>query len=315
MKEHSMKKIFLAVVVFSMLAAVETKIGFVDSDRVFLEYQATAAAKAEFNLYVNEARDSAAVLRQNIETLKEELETQKLMLSEEARLRKLDEIESLSKAYDQYLQSIFGKSGRVQQKNDELMVPILDKVNESVAKIADREGFTVVLELSENILYASSELDITDLVIDELNLEYGPQIIPGEIVQYIAIFPLREENPEAVNADLGQRCQNDLYTAIAVFSQQYQIVAKQSVNSEIVDRGFGRNVDDTQAYTIAKQRLWDYIIVGSVTKVAARIDYTLSLKMVAKEEEVFKQSNSVTEDIKLTEALTNDLRVLIDKIK
>lgn len=310
-----MKKIVLAFLLFGTLTAVETKIGFVDSDRVFLEYQATAAAKAEFNLYVNEARDSAAVLRQNIETLKEELETQKLMLSEEARLRKLDEIESLSKAYDQYLQSVFGKSGRVQQKNDELMVPILDKVNESVAKIADREGFTVVFELSENILYASSELDITDLVIDELNLEYGPQIIPGEIIQYIAVFPLREENPEAVNADLGQRCQNDLYSAIAVFSQQYQIVSKQAVNSEIVDRGFGRNVDDTQAYTIAKQRLWDYIIVGSVTKVATRIDYTLSLKMVAKEAEVFKQSNSVTEDIKLTEALTNDLRVLIDKIE
>ena len=310
-----MKKIIIAAVCISMLAAVETRIGFVDSDRVFREYQATAAAKAEFNLYVNEARDSAAVLRQNIETLKEELETQKLMLSEEARLRKLDEIESLTKAYDQYLQSVFGKSGRVQQKNDELMIPILDKINESVAVIADREGFTVVLELSENILYASSELDITDLVIDELNLEYGPQIIPGEIVQYIAIFPLREENPEAVNADLGQRCQNDLYAAIAVFSQQYEIVSKQAVNAEIVARGYGRNVDDGQAYIIAKERLWDYIVVGTVSKFATRIDYTLSLKMVAKEEEIFKKENSVTEDIKLTEALNNDLRILIDKIK
>jgi outer membrane protein len=310
-----MKKIILAVAMISMLAAVETKIGFVDSDRVFREYQATAAAKAEFNLYVNEARDSAAVLRQNIETLKEELETQKLMLSEEARLRKLDEIESLTKAHDQYLQNVFGKSGRVQQKNDELMIPILDKINESVGVIADREGFTVVLELSENILFASSELDITDLVIDELNLEYGPQIIPGEIVQYIAIFPLKEENPEAVNADLGQRCQDDLYSAIAVFSQQYEIVSKQAVNSEIVSRGLGRNVDDTQAYLIGKDRLWDYIIVGAVNKFATRIDYTLSLKMVAKEEEIFKKTNSVTEDIKLTEALNNDLRILMDKIK
>ncbi len=310
-----MKKFIIAVVFFSMLAAVETKIGFVDSDRVFREYQATAAAKAEFNLYVNESRDSAAVLRQNIETLKEELETQKLMLSEEARLRKLDEIESLTKVYDQYLQTVFGKSGRVQQKNDELMIPILDKINESVGVIADREGFTVVLELSENILFASSELDITDLVIDELNLEYGPQIIPGEIVQYIAIFPLREENPEAVNADLGQRCQNDLYSAIAVFSQQYEIVSKQAVNSEIVSRGLGRNVEATQAYQIGKERLWDYIIVGSVTKFATRIDYTLSLRMVAKEEEIFKKTNSVTEDIKLTEALNNDLRILMDKIK
>jgi outer membrane protein len=310
-----MKKIVLAVLLFGTMFAVETKIGFVDSDRVFREYQATAAAKAEFNLYVNETRDSAAVLRQNIETLKEELETQKLMLSEEARLRKLDEIESLTKAYDQYLQNVFGKSGRVQQKNDELMIPILDKINESVAKIADREGFTVVLELSENVLFANSELDITDLVIDELNLEYGPQILAGEIAQYIAIFPLREENPEAVNADLGQRCQNDLYAAIAVFSQRYQIVSKQAVNSEIVGRGYGRNVDDTQAYTIAKERLYDYIIVGTVSKFATRIDYTLSLKMVEKQEEVFKKSSSITEDIKLTEALTNDLRILIDKIK
>lgn len=310
-----MKKFIIAVMLCTVLAAVETKIGFVDSDRVFREYQATAAAKAEFNLYVNEARDSAAVLRQNIETLKEELETQKLMLSEEARLRKLDEIESLSKAYDQYLQNVFGKSGRVQQKNDELMVPVLDKINESVAKIADREAFTVVLELSENVLYASSELDITDLVIDELNLEYGPQILPGEIVEYVAIFPLREQNPEAVNADLGQRCQNDLYSAIAVFSQKFEIVPKQAVNSQIVSHGYGRNVDDAQAYLIAKERLWHYIIVGTVSKFATRIDYTLSLKNVEKEAEIFQKSNSVTEDIKLTEALNNDLRTLIDKIQ
>ncbi len=312
-----MKRVLILILLsLVFVIAKDVKIGFVDSERIFNEYQATAAANIEFNDFVETHRDSAAALKLHIEQLKSELEAQKLVLSEEARLRKLDEIESVTRDYNQFLQDIFGSGGKIEQQNDILMTPLLKKINESVAKISQQEGFTMVLDLSEGVFYASSELDLTDLVIDELNLEYGPQILPsGELKKVIAIFPFREENIEATDANLGPRCQDELYKVITAFSQKFKIISKTEIKTEIIRRNYGRNIDDNQAYSIAHTLLCDYIIVGSVSKFATKVDYTMSLKEVQTSTEIDQKTGSVTEEIKLYESLNNNLKALIEKIQ
>jgi Skp family chaperone for outer membrane proteins len=299
-----------------LASAKEVSVGFVDSERILKEYQATSAANIEFSEFVNTYRDSAAAVKQNIEQLKSELETQKLMLSEDARVKKLDEIGELTESYDRFLEQIFGTGGKIERKNDELMSPLLKEINNAVSKIAQQEGFSIVLDLSNGVFYASHELDLTDMVISELNVEYGPQTLPtGVMKKQIAVFPLREENIEATNADLGELCQNELYKIIHAFSQKFEIVSKNKINREIVKRGFGRDIEDNQAFEIARGLLCHYMIVGSVSKFATKIDYTIALKEVKTNREIGKKSNSLTEEIKLPEFLNNDLRALIEKIE
>jgi hypothetical protein len=197
------------------------------------------------------------------------------------------------------------------------MAPLMKKINEAVAKIADQEGFDVVLDLSEGVFYASSELDITNLVIDELNLEYGPTILPGsELKKVIAIFPFREENSEAISVQLGQTCQDELYNASLSFTQQFKIINKIDIKSEIVRRGLGRNVPTDQALLIARTPLLaDYIIIGDVSKFTTKIEYTMFLIEVESEETVMKKTSTVTDEIKLNESLKNDLIGLLQKIE
>lgn len=311
------KYLLLMIPLFHFVEAKEIKIGLVDANRVMNEYQATAAATAEFNEFVTQYRDSASTLKRKIDGLKSEVEAQKLLLSEEARLRKIDEIEALTQSYNQFLQNVFGARGRVEQKNDELMAPLLQKINNAIGKIAEQEGFQIILELSEGVYYASSDLDITDLVVNELNLEYGPTTLPtGVVKKVIVIFPFREENPEAINAGLGQACQNELYRTIRTFSGRYTIVDKTTINMEIVKRNLGVNViDDNQAFEIGTSLLCDYIITGRVSKISTKIDYTVMIKDVKEKTEVFRKTNSVTELVKLYESLNNDLRALLDKIQ
>jgi outer membrane protein len=314
-----MRKFIVALLVLlSLTVAKEMKIGFVDANRLMSEYQATAAATAEFNEFVNSYRDSATVLKQKIEELQAETERQELVLSEEARLRKQDEINALTRSYNDFLQNIFGRGGKVEQKNDALMEPLLQKINDAIAKVAEQESFQIILELSEGVYYASSELDVTDLVINELNLEYGAAatLPTGEIKKVIAIFPFREENPEAINAGLGQACQDELYRSIRVFSSRYTIIDKTTINMEIVRRGLGVNViDENQAYEIGSGLLCDYIIMGRVSKISTKVEYTVTLKDVQTKQELARRTSSVTELIKLYEALNNDLRALLEKIQ
>lgn len=313
-----MKKFSLALILLTgMITAKETKIGFVDANRVMTEYQATAAASVEFNEFVNVYRDSATALKRKIEELQSDVESQELVLSEEARLRKQNEINALTNSYNQYLQSVFGTAGKVELKNDALMAPLLQKINEAIAKVAEQEDFQIILELTEGVYYASSDLDITDMVINELNLEYGPTRLPtGELKKVIVILPFREENPEAINAGLGQVCQDELYRSIRVFSGRYTVIDKGTINNEIVRRGLGVNIIDTnQAFEIGSQLLCDYMIMGRVSKVSTKIEYTVTLHDVKAKTELIRRTSSVTELVKLYEALNNDLRALIDKIQ
>ena len=313
----SMKKIFpLIIVAIAVGFAKDEKIGFVDSERILEQYQATAAAKQDFGEFVQDYRDSASVLRQNIANMKSELEAEKLVLSEEARLRKLDEIAQLQKEYEQFLELGFGAGGKVDQKNDELMTPLLKKINDAVKKTAEQEGFTIVLDLSEGVYYADSDLDLTEIVINELNLEYGPQTIPGvEEKKIIAVFPFREENTEAASNNYGEWMQDQIYKALAGFTKQYEIILKNKISFEIVNRGFGRNLEDGQAFTIARALPCDYFVIGTVSKFGNRINYTMSLKEVTTTMEIDKKSNNASEETKLIDFLNNDFRALLEKLQ
>ncbi len=306
--------LIFAITVAAAFAA-DAGTGVVDGERIFSEYQATAAANIELNDFIKTYRDSASIMRRGIEDLKAELNDQKLMLSEEARLRKLDEIEIQKVIYDRFLEEYFGEGGKVEQKNDVLMAPLLKQINEAVGKIALQEGFSLILDLSENVFYTSSELDLTDLVIDELNLEYGPQILPtGELKKYVAIFPFREENTEAANADLGERCQDDLYKVISIFSK-LTFISKTDIKREMSNRHYGVNITDSQANAMGVYFQCHYIVVGKVTKQASKIDYTISIRNVEKNQEVAKKVTTVTDEMKLSEFLNNDLRALIGKVQ
>ncbi len=306
--------LIFAITVAAAFAA-DAGTGVVDGERIFSEYQATAAANIELNDFIKTYRDSASIMRRGIEDLKAELNDQKLMLSEEARLRKLDEIEIQKVIYDRFLEEYFGEGGKVEQKNDVLMAPLLKQINEAVGKIALQEGFSLILDLSENVFYTSSELDLTDLVIDELNLEYGPQILPtGELKKYVAIFPFREENTEAANADLGERCQDDLYKVVSIFSK-FKFISKTDIKREMSNRHYGVNITDSQANAMGVYFQCHYIVVGKVTKQASKIDYTISIRNVEKNQEVAKKVTTVTDEMKLSEFLNNDLRALIGKVQ
>jgi len=312
-----MKKSLLFLIIPIFILAKEVKIGFVESKKIFSEYQATVSANSQFNEFVGALRDSAGRLQVDIEKLKNELDAQKLLLSEEARLKKLDEIETLNRSYNQFLQDIFGPGGKVEQKNDELMAPLLKKINDAVAKIAQGEGFSAVMDLTEGVFFASPDLNLTDLVIKDLNREYGPQNLPtSEVKKTIAIFNLREMNDEAKNADLGQTCQNELYNAMKTLGNKYNVISSAQLNSEIIKKGLPRNnVDETQAINISASLLCDYIFLGQVTKSGNRIEYTIILKEVKGNREIGRRSSTVTEEIKMTETLNNDLRTLLSELK
>lgn len=77
------------------------------------------------------------------------------------------------KALDQEKQELFvveqSIPGSIQQKQQELMEPIYEKVNNMVALIAKEKGYSLVIDTGAgSIVYGDEKINITQLVIDRL---------------------------------------------------------------------------------------------------------------------------------------------------
>ncbi len=174
------RAVFLPVAFSVMLAGLlvfgaadarsqEGKIGYVDSMRLRAEFKDFQDAQAEFDKDVRVWQDEIAVLELAIDSMKQELEKTKLLLSDVKKKEKQDNLKAVELEYQGFTNDVFGPGGRAERRNAELTKPILDKINQVLEKIAAEENFVMILDsVNANIAYAKKNLDLTELVLEEL---------------------------------------------------------------------------------------------------------------------------------------------------
>jgi len=153
-------------------AASPVKIGFVDSGKIFDQYEGAKDAQRTLERESKDWEAKAQKMKDSLQTSADELESQRLMLSQDTLKRREDDVAALKKTYEDYVSSIWGDSGKLSQRNQELTKPIIDKVNAILHTIAEQDGYTLVLDAAGGtIVYASPAIDLTDRVLAELNKE------------------------------------------------------------------------------------------------------------------------------------------------
>jgi outer membrane protein len=151
-------------------ASQEGKIGYVDSIRLRTEFKEFADAQAEFDKDVQIWQEEIAGLEQTIDSLKEDLERTRLLLSEAKRKEKEANLKNQELEYQRLTNDVFGPGGRAEKRNAELTRPILEKINQVLEKVAVEESYIMIFDsVNGNIAYAKKGLDLTDLVLEELN--------------------------------------------------------------------------------------------------------------------------------------------------
>ncbi len=109
-------------------------------------------------------------MKDELERLQEEIESQSLLLSEEKRIEKQQELQRLYFEYQQFTQDVWGPNGKYYQKNLELTKPIIDKINSIIRLIGEEDDFDYILDAATgNIVHARSDYDLTDRILEELN--------------------------------------------------------------------------------------------------------------------------------------------------
>jgi len=149
--------------------AQEYKIGYIDSERIFAEYPGTREAQDQFDRDVEAWRREAEQTEEELEAMRKELESQRLLLSQSALDEKERELTAKVSEYESFVQSVWGPTGKIAQRNAELTKPIVEKIRVVLDKLGQEQGFSIIFDAADgNIVYGEKTLDLTDQVLAEL---------------------------------------------------------------------------------------------------------------------------------------------------
>lgn len=144
------------------VAQAQTKIGFVNSDRVMRE--AAPAVRAQQRLEKEFERRDQELQRmaKDLQSMQEDLDRNGPTMSENDRRNKERAVNDLNRDF-QRKQREFRED--LNQRRNEELASVLDKANRSVKQIAESEGYDMIFQ---EAVYASPGVDITDKVIRAL---------------------------------------------------------------------------------------------------------------------------------------------------
>ena len=301
---------------FAVLGAKEYRIGYVDSDEIIAEYEEAKEAKGELEEAVAGFRAEADSLKAEYDKAVEEYESQELTLSEEGKRAKMAEVEQRKRRWDSYVDQVYRDGGRIDQKNEELIAPLVEKINEAVSEIAEDEGFSLVLDASKSeIVFAEAGLDLTRLVIEELNREYGPVGPVAEEDKVYAIFPVFATNDEARQDRIDIKIREFIYDLVRE-QPKVEMEANQKVNEQLQTRGIeGRQVEARDAIDVATVLDVDYAIYGDCSKQDRRIEFTLTIVDVRLGTAVKTESGEAMREDDLPEQVADVVQVLLGSVQ
>ena len=153
----------VAVLVSLQVVAQETKIGFVNTERILREAPPAKAAQVKIEQEFSRREKELQEISARIKGLSEKLDKDASVLPESDRLRRQRELSDLDKDF-QRKQREFRED--LNQRRNEEVANVLERTNKVIKQIADSEKFDIILQEAVTV---SPRVDITDKVLKALS--------------------------------------------------------------------------------------------------------------------------------------------------
>ena len=170
-KGNIMKKILLGFVVLFLAVAsmpAQSKIGFVQSDRIRAEFEEFKDAEAQLQMEFRKVQFEYQTMLMSLDSMKKSFETQRLMSSPEWRREKEQEIVQREQTIQAFQAQKVGPEGELYKKQAQMEFEILSKVKRAVDKVAATKEYDFIIDGSVSLLFGNPTYDLTDDVLYEL---------------------------------------------------------------------------------------------------------------------------------------------------
>jgi outer membrane protein len=156
-----------AVLVPAVAVAADDKpFGVIDSRRILEEYEAAKDAQAQYQKFLRELEIEITEKEKELTNLMEEIESQKLLLGEEALRAKYQIFEQKKAEYFTFQESL---EQRAEAEFNTKITPITDQVKTIVERLGKEKGFGLIIDMATlNVMYLDADFDLTNDVLAAL---------------------------------------------------------------------------------------------------------------------------------------------------
>src|SRR5512134_588896 len=154
--------LLLALVALPAAAQGESKIGFVNTQRILREAAPAVRAQKKIEAEFSKRDQEMARTADQLKKLQDELERQGVTMAETQRRTKEREFAELNREF-QRRQREFRED--LNQRRNEELAQVVEMANRVIRQIAEQEKFDIIFQ---DAVYANARIDITDRVIKAL---------------------------------------------------------------------------------------------------------------------------------------------------
>ncbi len=162
--------ILLAVAIWFATFAFGQKYAYVDTEYILNNIPIYESAKTQLEDLTKEWKKEIDAKKASIDQMYQNYQSERLLLTEELRAKREDEIMKKEQELKQLQQKYFGESGMLYKKREELIKPIQDDIYNAIKEIATEGNYAVVFDTANNLnmLYTDPRHDKSDEVLRKL---------------------------------------------------------------------------------------------------------------------------------------------------
>lgn len=169
------KKLFAAfsMVAFLAFSSTAQRIAIVDINEVLGSFEDYKQAEMEIDKVASGWRQEIAQEYDKIKALYNKYQAEQVLLNEEQKQEREDEIMEAEKAVRQMQKNRFGPEGDLFNKRQELVSPIQDKVYSAIEDFASDRGYDLIFDKggAAGLLFVTDEYDKTAEVKKRLGIK------------------------------------------------------------------------------------------------------------------------------------------------
>lgn len=152
--------------------AYAQKFGFVDVNFILRKMPEYQQAQQELDRFTQRAQQEVENKFKEVEQLKDKYRSEELLLTDDMKRERLEEIAKKEKEARELQQKTFGYGGLLFLKKEELLTTPREKLNKAIERVARQHQLQVIYDKSGDfiVVYLDPRHDYTDYVLEELGL-------------------------------------------------------------------------------------------------------------------------------------------------
>ncbi len=150
----------------------QQKVGWIDSQEIMKQFPDAVEAQGKLDALVAQWQGEINKLQTQLQQDADDYQKRRLILPEQARVQKENELAEEQKKISDLRNQRFGQNGDLFQQQNTIMRPVQEKIMQAIQDVAKDQSYDYIFDKSGQVLlmFASDKYDVTQQILDKLKI-------------------------------------------------------------------------------------------------------------------------------------------------